>query len=130
MTDFAEVNGRFKDLMRRARVDMSEKAVTECLIAAGSYAALITPVATSFLLNSQYRQIDITINGVKGEIGYGANYALYVHEASGKLMGLPRNPESDGVFWGPGGKPGFLSEGVMEMVHSDMRRIMQENYLI
>lgn len=130
MTTFADVNSRFKDLMHRARVDLSERAVTQCLTVAGSYAAAITPVATSFLLNSQYKQVDITINGVKGEIGYGANYAQYVHDAPGILKGLPRHPESDGVFWGPGGQPGFLSVGVMEMARSDMQSIMRENFLL
>jgi hypothetical protein len=130
VSDFDEINSRFKDLMQRARIDRSERAVTECLIVAGAYAAEITPIVTSTLINSQYRDVQISANGVKGEIGYGASYAKYVHEAPGKLMGLPRNPESDGLFWGPGGKPAFLSEGVMEMVRVDMENIMRENFLL
>lgn len=132
MSDFAEINGRFKNLMQRARLNLSEKAVTECLIAAGSYAAAMTPIATSNLLNSQYRQVDVTINGVRGEIGYGANYAQYVHDAPGTLLGTstPRSPASFGFVWDPGAEPGFLTKGVMEMVNSDMRRIMHENFLL
>lgn len=130
MNDFADINARFKDLMRRARVDMAERAVTECMTVANGYAAAITPQATGYLLNSQYRQVEITINGVRGEFGYGANYARYVHDAPGILAGQSRYPASDGVYWGPAGKPRFLSDGVMEMVYSDMERIMRDNFVI
>lgn len=132
MNEFADINGKFKMLMQAARVERSERAVTQCLIVAGAYAAEITPIATSNLINSQYREVRITNSGVTGEIGYGANYAQYVHDAPGKLLGLnvPRHPITDGIVWGPNGKPKFLSEGVLQMARDDMKSIMRENFLI
>ena len=44
-------------------------------------AAIYTPIDTSFLINGQFKNIKI-INGVKvtGKVGYGANYAVAVHD--------------------------------------------------
>ncbi|HAH9736196.1 TPA: HK97 gp10 family phage protein [Escherichia coli] len=56
------------------------RAVQSALIIGGSQAALYTPIDTSTLLNSQFR--DITVNGIRvtGRVGYSANYAMYVHD--------------------------------------------------
>ena len=40
---------------------MTEKTVTQVLIAGGKYAAALTPVATSNLINSSYRDVKKTI---------------------------------------------------------------------
>lgn len=71
------------------------------------YATLMTPVDTSVLINSQYQAFE----GTKGMVGYTAEYAAYVHEASGKLKGQQRpkrkgNPT--GEFWSPDAEPEFL----------------------
>lgn len=111
------------DVNRRA-----VRAVTAGLIVGASHAARYTPIDTSTLINSQYR--DVRVNGVMitGRVGYSANYAVYVHEASGKLKGEPRNSGS-GNYWDPNAKPKFLQAGfegakqeIDEAIKREMRR--------
>lgn len=111
------------DVTRRA-----VRAVTAGLIVGASHAARYTPIDTSTLINSQYR--DVRVNGVMitGRVGYSANYAVYVHEASGKLKGEPRNSGS-GNYWDPNAKPKFLQAGfeearqeIDEAIKREMRR--------
>ncbi|ETT05470.1 hypothetical protein HMPREF1562_1336 [Providencia alcalifaciens F90-2004] len=111
------------DVERRA-----VRAVTAGLIVGASHAARYTPIDTSTLINSQYR--DVIVNGVMitGRVGYSANYAVYVHEASGKLKGEPRNIGS-GNYWDPNAKPKFLQAGfeearqeIDEAIKREMRR--------
>lgn len=132
MEGFDEINQRFKDLMRQAKVSRTEAAVTECAIKANEYAAAMTPIATSTLINSQYRNAVVTATGVEGEFGYTAEYAGYVHGAPGTLLGTntPRFPESDGIVWGPGGEPGFLDKGVREMMDNDFQDIIRKYYAL
>lgn len=47
-------------------------------------------------------------------VGYGASYALAVHEnLEAKLKGTPR-PSGLGVYWGPSGQPKFLEQPFRE----------------
>jgi len=56
------------------------RALTSAMIIGGARAALYTPIDTSFLINSQFREI--IVNGVRitGRVGYTANYAALVHD--------------------------------------------------
>ena len=72
-------------------------------------AATMTPIDTSALINSQFDTIEVNGTRVTGKIGYSANYALYVHNASGKLKGQPR-PSGKGTYWSPNGEPKFLTK--------------------
>lgn len=56
------------------------RAIQSALIIGSSQAALYTPIDTSLLINSQYREL--VINGVRvtGRVGYSAAYALTVHD--------------------------------------------------
>lgn len=71
--------------------------------------ATMTPIETSTLINSQFDTIEVNGTRVTGKVGYSANYALYVHNASGKLKGQPR-PSGNGVYWGPNSEPKFLTK--------------------
>lgn len=71
--------------------------------------ATITPIETSTLINSQFDTIEVNGTRVTGKVGYSANYALYVHNASGKLKGQPR-PSGKGVYWGSHAEPKFLTK--------------------
>ena len=71
--------------------------------------ATMTPIETSTLINSQFDTIEVNGTRVTGKVGYSANYALYVHNASGKLAGKPR-PSGKGVYWGPHAEPKFLTK--------------------
>ncbi len=86
-------------------------ALTSASIIIATEAASMTPIDTSTLINSQYRTIDVNGTRVTGRIGYSANYALYVHGASGKLKGQPR-ANGNGAYWSPSGEPKFLDKAV------------------
>lgn len=105
----------------------ASRAATASVIRVGSELAVLVPVDTSTLLNSQYREVGMEGTRVYGRIGFTAEYAKAVHEAEGKLKGLPR-PKRDGkargVFWGPhDGQPRFL-EVAGERAADDVRGII------
>lgn len=56
------------------------RAVQSALIIGSSQAGLYTPIDTSTLLNSQFRDITVNGNRVTGRVGYSAAYATYVHD--------------------------------------------------
>ncbi len=62
------------------------RAIQSVLIIGSSQAALYTPIDTSTLLNSQYREMTVSGTRIAGRVGYSANYAVYVHETN-----IPQN---------------------------------------
>lgn len=62
------------------------RAIQSALIIGSSQAALYTPIDTSTLLNSQFRELDVNGTKVTGRVGYSASYALYVHDPN-----IPQN---------------------------------------
>ncbi|MES3497745.1 HK97 gp10 family phage protein [Citrobacter portucalensis] len=122
------LNDVINDVKRRKVIG----ALQSAMILIGARAAYYTPIDTSTLINSQFREIDAGGVLITGHIGYSANYAAYVHEASGKLKGQPRErfgiisnrlsvgpqkPKEFGVGAGmgnyrdPHGEPQFLITG-------------------
>ena len=92
-------------------------------------AAVATPIDTSTLINSQYRQLDVQGGKIIGKIGYTAAYALAVHNASGKLKGKPRadfgvtrdgkafgGGTKTGNYWDPHGEPQFLLKALKKNI--------------
>lgn len=71
--------------------------------------ATLTPIDTSTLINSQFDTVEVNGTRITGKVGYSAKYALYVHNASGKLAGKPRG-NGNGTYWSPGGEPKFLTK--------------------
>jgi hypothetical protein len=77
------------------------------MLIGSAQAALYTPIDTSTLINSQFREI--TANGVRvtGRVGYTANYAVFAHDPEVKQTfgaqrrervlneGLRRYPQPD-----------------------------------
>lgn len=109
------------------------RAVTSALLIIGVESAVMVPMDTGTLVNSQYRDVTISGSRVLGKVGYSANYALFVHNASGKLKGKPRanfgrtanhsefGPMQStefgggtlkGNYWDPRGEPKFLDKAV------------------
>ena len=118
---------------------LSERFVTKSLIAISSNTLPRIPIDTSFLVNSEYRKVTERFGGFEGEIGYGAEYAAYVHDAPGTLKGQPRadfgktregvsfgGGTGKGVYWGPDGEPGFLAKGVQAFIEDELDRLIQE----
>lgn len=62
------------------------RGMTQALILGASEASVLTPIDTSTLLNSQYRQVQKDGSKVVGTVGYTASYALSVHD--------PANPQN------------------------------------
>lgn len=62
------------------------RALQSALIIGSSQAALYTPIDTSTLINSQYRELSVNGSRLTGRVGYSANYAVYVHDSN-----IPQN---------------------------------------
>lgn len=60
------------------------RGVTQALILGASEASVMTPVDTSTLLNSQFRNVTKDGSRIVGTVGYTANYAKYVHDPNVK----------------------------------------------
>lgn len=72
----ANLNRIIQDIQGRKVV----RAIQSALIIGGSQASLYTPIDTSTLLNSQFRDITVKGSRVTGRVGYSANYAIFVHD--------------------------------------------------
>ena len=94
------------------------RAIYSALYYIGLVSTEKVPIATSTLLNSQFRDVIAQSGRVTGKIGYSANYAAAVHEAKGVLLGTktPRpvepgeQPGSMGNVWDVTGEPKFLEK--------------------
>lgn len=62
------------------------RAIYSALNIGALQAAAYTPVDTSFLMNSQFRELVVNGTRLTGRVGYSANYAAYVHDPS-----IPQN---------------------------------------
>ncbi|HEJ7025766.1 TPA: HK97 gp10 family phage protein [Serratia marcescens] len=106
-----EAQRRLDAVVEDVRTRKAVRAIKTALFIIGKEAALMTPIGkTSVLINSQYQDTPV-VNGTRitGRIGYSANYAVYVHNASGIMKGLPR-PNNRGNYWDPAGEPKFLTK--------------------
>lgn len=56
------------------------RAIQSALIIGSAQAAIYTPIDTSTLINSQFRDISVRGDRLTGRVGYSANYAIYVHD--------------------------------------------------
>ncbi|UYU30274.1 HK97 gp10 family phage protein [Siccibacter colletis] len=92
------------------------RGIQSALLILSAASAKEVPRDTSYLLNSQFRQIDFNGTRITGKVGYSASYAAAVHEAPGKYLNTQtdrpvRRGEAEGsrgVIWGPNGNPKFL----------------------
>ncbi|MDS0076720.1 HK97 gp10 family phage protein [Enterobacter hormaechei subsp. hoffmannii] len=81
------------------------RALQSAMIIGSSQAALYTPIDTSTLINSQYREIVINGALVTGRVGYSANYAMLVHDPNVKQN-----------FRRPTAQKEFLSKGFEDTI--------------
>jgi hypothetical protein len=63
------------------RQRLAARGMTQALVLGASEASVLTPVDTSTLLNSQYRDVRKEGDAIVGTVGYTAAYALAVHES-------------------------------------------------
>ncbi|MBD1228320.1 HK97 gp10 family phage protein [Xenorhabdus griffiniae] len=79
-----EAKSRLHALIGDIRGRKVVRAMYKALYIGSAQAALYTPIDTSTLINSQFR--DVRFEGVRltGRVGYSANYAVYVHDPNVK----------------------------------------------
>lgn len=79
---------RVKGNLNRLIEDISgrkvARAIQSALIIGSSQATIYTPIDTSTLINSQYRELNVRGVRVTGRVGYTANYAVWVHDPNVK----------------------------------------------
>lgn len=107
----------------------TERVLYEAMTAGANHAALITPVATSVLINSQYKKLEPLPSGMIGRVGYTASYAAAVNAASGKLKGKPR-PDGGGNYWDPDAEPDFLRKGFERDGLNEIKAIIRQGYKV
>lgn len=56
------------------------RAIQSALIIGSSQASMYTPIDTSTLINSQFRELNVNGTRLTGRVGYSASYAAYVHD--------------------------------------------------
>ena len=76
-----EAKQRTKQIVTDIVQKKAVRAVHRALNIGALQAAVFTPIDTSTLINSQFKEIKI-MNGVRvtGRVGYSANYAVPVHD--------------------------------------------------
>ncbi|MFS7191040.1 HK97 gp10 family phage protein [Serratia proteamaculans] len=100
---------RLDAVVEDVRTRKAVRAIKSAMFIIGAESALMTPMDTGTLVNSQFQETMINGTRITGRLGYSANYAVYVHNASGIMKGLPR-PNNRGNYWDPSGEPKFLTK--------------------
>ncbi|HBP7667398.1 TPA: hypothetical protein ACGQSU_004081 [Raoultella planticola] len=91
------------------------RAVQAALHEGSLVAALYTPIDTSTLINSQYREVVARGTRITGRIGYSANYAIYVQD--------PAIPQT---FRRSTAKKEFLQKGIEDAKPQMVAAIVRE----
>ncbi len=100
---------QFTDRVQRR----AARGMTQALVLAAQEAQPLTPIASSNLLNSQFRDVRAIGRGVVGTVGYTADYALPVHD--------PSNPQN---FRRPSAEKEFLKKG-FERAEPQIRAVLK-----
>lgn len=88
------------------------RAMTQALVLGAAEASVLTPIDTSNLLNSQFKQVRKEGGAIVGTVGYTADYALPVHD--------PSHPQN---FRRPTARKEFLRIG-MERAEPQIRNVL------
>ncbi|HCM61228.1 MAG TPA: hypothetical protein DIT05_01600 [Morganella sp. (in: Bacteria)] len=76
----ADVSANINALVGGIRGRQITRAIQAAMLIGGAQATLFTPIDTSTLINSQFREISVNGTRVTGRVGYSANYAVFVHD--------------------------------------------------
>lgn len=76
----AKQNALINDIQGRKAV----RALQSAMLIGGAQSALCTPIDTSTLINSQFREIVVKGTRLTARVGYSANYAALVHDPAVK----------------------------------------------
>lgn len=105
------INVLVKDIAGRRAYRAVQAALYEGALAA----ALYTPIDTSTLLNSQFREVVARGTRITGRIGYSANYAIYAQD--------PAIPQT---FRRSTAKKEFLQKGIEDAKPQMVAAIVRE----
>ena len=130
----AQVKRNYRQLVKDVAEKQTNAAVYTILSQGAAISATITPIDTSNLINSQYApQITQGKGKVSGHVGYTADYAGFVHNASGVLKGVPRPNKAHepgrGNYWDPNAEPKFLQKGFEQIkpsIHAILKKIYKD----
>lgn len=86
---FRKVGNNLNSFIRGVENRVTKKALTDAIITASGYAAIMTPVDTENLIGGQYMFVDPQGSGWLAGVGYLANYAGYVHDGGPKRWQKP-----------------------------------------
>ncbi|MFP1891086.1 HK97 gp10 family phage protein [Lonsdalea quercina] len=75
-----ETQKSINDLLNDTASKKAISALYKGLNIAALQAAIYTPIDTSTLINSQFREVGFKGSRIVGRIGYAANYAVYVND--------------------------------------------------
>ncbi len=76
----SEVSANINALVGNITGRKITRAIQAAMLIGGAQATLFTPIDTSTLINSQFREITVNGTRVTGRVGYSANYAVFVHD--------------------------------------------------
>lgn len=76
----AEVSANINALVGNITGRKVTRAIQAAMLIGGAQSTLFTPIDTSTLINSQFREITVNGTRVTGRVGYSANYAVFVHD--------------------------------------------------
>ncbi|MCU6224156.1 HK97 gp10 family phage protein [Morganella morganii] len=76
----AEVSANINALVGNITGRKVTRAIQAAMLIGGAQATLFTPIDTSTLINSQFREVTVNGTRVTGRVGYSANYAVFVHD--------------------------------------------------
>ncbi|ATF52640.1 hypothetical protein [Morganella morganii] len=76
----AEVSANINALVGNITGRKVIRAIQAAMLIGGAQTTLFTPIDTSTLINSQFREITVNGTRVTGRVGYSANYAVFVHD--------------------------------------------------
>ncbi|WP_068445048.1 hypothetical protein [Providencia heimbachae] len=136
------VMGNINSTLQLIATQTTARVMQEISITGAAHAALLTPIDTSNLINSQYRQLSKISTGYEARVGYSANYAAAVSQMKGKLKGQPREDfgktqsgisfgggTGKGNYWDPNAEPDFLRKG-FENAAPEIQEIIKRAYKI
>ena len=124
---FQEAIRKTEQIVGTITAEKAVRAIKSATYIIRTESATLTPIDTSTLINSQFDTVEVSGTRVTGKVGYSAKYALYVHNASGKLAGKPRS-NGNGTYWSPGAEPQFLTKAAQrtkDLVDSVIKKEMK-----
>jgi hypothetical protein len=124
----SDVKRKYQKLVGKMAGPRTESAMAKVLSIGITRAKELAPLEYGTLMNSAFRRIDKSPNGIIGVAGFaggvtkgGFNYALYLHEHK-NWSPMPPDKKT-GPGWNPQATPKFLERGFTD---SDQRAMMQK----